>query len=64
MPAQFKAVAMTSRMTHHPHDWRQSVNLLGLVGSLYRNIYPWACRCGALKNADGSVLEPTRGQKV
>jgi len=55
---------MTSRMTHNPHDWYGSYNMLGLVGSLYCRIYPWACRCGALKKADGTIVEPVRGQLV
>lgn len=55
---------MTGRMTHNPHDWRGSYNMLGLVGSFWRYVYPWACRCGALKHADGTIKEPTRGQRV
>ncbi len=37
------------------HDWQPSHILLGLVGSFWRYVYPWACKCGALKNVDGVI---------
>ncbi len=43
----------------HEHKWLSSYHHLGLVGNLYRWIYPFVCECGALKKHDGTILEPT-----
>lgn len=54
----------------HKHQWESSFKLLGLVGSLYRYIWPLACRCGALAKTSywgeiGEVLEPKkRGEEA
>ena len=39
------------------HTWKGSREFF--VGSLYTNIYPWYCECGAFRKEDGTVLEPS-----
>ncbi|MEK6860797.1 MAG: hypothetical protein AABY07_02390 [Nanoarchaeota archaeon] len=48
---------MTKMKEIHKHEWYNSYDKIGLVGNLYRYIYPWACECGALKNSDLVVIE-------
>ena len=44
----------------HKHEWKDSREALGLVGSLYPAIYPVACICGAIGTASGEVILPKR----
>ena len=53
-------------MSKHKHEWRNSYTELGLVGSLYRHIWPYVCKCGALRKYDyygGEILEPQKARK-
>ncbi len=52
------AKAVGTEMPEHEHVWKSSYDELGLVGNLYRWIYPFVCECGALRGADGTVHEP------
>ena len=44
----------------HKHTWKDSRQVVGLVGDLYWRMYPWACECGALMKADRTIPEPTK----
>ena len=48
----------------HKHKWLSSYHYLGLVGNLYRGIWPYVCECGALKKFDGTILEPNPKKEV
>ena len=44
----------------HKHRWQPSQSLLrrvGLKNRFWRGVYLRACKCGALKKVDGSVVE-------
>ena len=39
------------------HNWRDSTNEIGLVGTLYGSIYPWIChKCGSLRHSGDHII--------
>lgn len=44
------------------HVWKDSRGFF--VGSLYPDIYPWYCECGAFRKGDFTILEPLKHCRV
>ena len=51
-------------MPEHKHEWKSSYVEIGLIGNLYRHMWPFCCACGALKKYDGTILEPSAKRKT
>ncbi len=45
--------------TYCLHEWVNSYDFLGLVGNLYRHMYPVVCKkgCGSFKDSNGAIIE-------